>query len=404
MTESTQTEKPRLRLIDAQPLVYEGEAYLMLRDPLMLTDKTLLVPQPMIPALALIDGTRTTGGLRASLALRYGLFLTGERVREFLDALDDALLLDNERSRQARIEAQAAFRRADFRPPSSAGASYPEDPGELSQYLDRYIKSTPAQPDGDIRGLVSPHIDYERGAEVYAKVWGSAANAAREAELVIVFGTDHFSEGLPFSLTHQNYATPFGPLPTETAVIDELAEVIGREAAFAGELHHRREHSIELAAVWLHHVRGGSAIPLVPILVGSLETALEVEQGSLVEGVLRVLSKTIRSRRTLVVAAGDLAHVGPAFDTEPVDSGKLVQVKSADAELIDAMCRGDAEGFYTTIQRGQDANNVCGVSPIYYTLRLLAPLRGESLGYAVCPADQKRTSVVTICGVALHGG
>jgi hypothetical protein len=68
------------------------------------------------------------------------------------------------------------------------------------------------------------------------------------------------------------------------------------------------------------------------------------------------------------------------------------------------MCRGDAEGFYAAIQRAQDANNVCGVSPIYYTLRLLAPKRGESLGYSVCPADQKQTSVVTICGVTLHSG
>jgi hypothetical protein len=66
------------------------------------------------------------------------------------------------------------------------------------------------------------------------------------------------------------------------------------------------------------------------------------------------------------------------------------------------MCRGDAEGFHGAIQRVQDANNVCGVTPIYLTLRLLAPQHGENLGYAVCPADEAQTSVVTICGVSLY--
>ena len=36
---------------------------------------------------------------------------------------------------------------------------------------------------GTIRGLVSPHIDYQRGGLVYAQVWRAAAQAAREAEL-----------------------------------------------------------------------------------------------------------------------------------------------------------------------------------------------------------------------------
>src|SRR5512142_680874 len=99
---TTETTLPKLRLIDAQPVSYEGETYLLLRDPLMLIEKTLLVPQPMIPALALCDGTRTAATLRAALAIRYGLFLTTQRIEEFLHALDEALLLENAHSRKAR--------------------------------------------------------------------------------------------------------------------------------------------------------------------------------------------------------------------------------------------------------------------------------------------------------------
>jgi MEMO1 family protein len=402
MTTDNQIENPKIRLIDAQSLVYEGESYLMLRDPLMLSEKSLLVPQPMIPALTLCDGTRTAAGLRATLAIRYGLFLTTERILEFLNALDDAYLLDNQRSRNARAIAQVEFRRAAFRPPSSAGHSYPAEANELTDYLNQYDHQAGAGEVDHICGLVSPHIDYERGGPVYAQVWGAAARAAQQADLAIIFGTDHFSEGQSFSLTRQNYATPFGVLPTDTATVDELARGIGEESAFAGELHHRREHSIELAAVWLHHIRAGKPIAVVPILCGSLEHTLAQGRGETINSVLKVLSRLMRRRRSLVIAAGDLAHVGPAFDGDPVDPGKLIQLKTADDELIHSMCRGDAESFFAAITRVHDVNNVCGVSPIYLTLRLLAPRRGESHGYAVCPADEKNTSVVTICGITFH--
>jgi MEMO1 family protein len=394
------TDNPRLRLIDARPVVYEGASYLLLRDPLALSEKNILVPQPYVPLLALCDGTRSSGTLRAALALRYGIYLKPQRIEEFLAALDDALLLENARFRQARETAQGEFRQGRCRIPANAGASYPHDPQELARYLQGFLDEQAQAPtqNGLVRGIISPHIDYERGGPVYAQVWSQAAQAARSADLAILFGTDHFSEGNAITLTRQNYATPYGILPTAKDIVDSLAEVIGPDTAFQGELHHRHEHSIELAAVWLHHVRGGQSIEMVPVLTGSLsaldETALEA--------FVAVLRRAMEGRRAIVIAAGDLAHVGPAFDGEPVDPEKLIQLQRADGELIDAVCRGDAAGFYQLIQGVQDENNVCGVSPIYLTLRLLAPASGHNHGYATCPADEQNTSVVTICGITLQ--
>lgn len=402
MTQS-ESENPKLRLVDMQPIQYEGEAYLLLRDPLTLTETTLLVPQPFVPLLALCDGTRNISGIRGAMALRFGLFLPTQRIEEFVAALDNALLLDNERSRQARREASATFRQSAFRPPANAGLTYPEAAKELADYLQGYIQSLNGEihpENGKIRGIVSPHIDYERGGPVYAKVWAQAEKSVQEAELVIIYGTDHFSEGYPFSLTRQNYATPFGILPTAQEIVDELAQVIGPETAFAGELHHRNEHSIELAAVWMHHMRRSKPVEMVPILCGALDGYLQ-DPASKLEPILDVLRRATQGRNTLVIAAGDLAHVGPAFGGEAVDSEKLTLLKIADDELIQKMCSGDAEGFYGAIQRVQDVNNVCGIAPIYLTLRLLAPVQGKSLCYAVCPADNQQTSVVTICGITL---
>jgi predicted class III extradiol MEMO1 family dioxygenase len=101
----------------------------------------------------------------------------------------------------------------------------------------------------------------------------------------------------------------------------------------------------------------------------------------------------------LIVAAADLAHVGPAFGGRPVDMVGRGRLQAADETLIDHMRRGNAEGFLSEIQRVEDRNNVCGVPPIYLALRFLQPTYGELVGYDRCPADRQGTSLVSICGI-----
>ena len=85
---------------------------------------------------------------------------------------------------------------------------------------------------------------------------GRGKGSRTAADLAIIFGTDH-SGGLgKVTPTRQSYATPYGVLPTANGIVDRLADALGEEEAFAEELHHRKEHSIELASVWLHHAPG----------------------------------------------------------------------------------------------------------------------------------------------------
>jgi AmmeMemoRadiSam system protein B len=250
--------------------------------------------------------------------------------------------------------------------------------------------------------LLSPHIDYPRGGPVYAQVWKRAEQAVREADLVVLFGTDHQGTD-SFTLTRQNYATPYGTLPTARPLVDKLASVIGEEQAFAGELRHRGEHSLELVAVWLHHLRAGQPVELVPILVGGLHhyiyNGATPDDDVLFDQVLATVRTETQGRRVLVVASGDLAHVGPAFGGAPLTQAGLAQLHSADHELIRRLCAGDPAGFFKAIQQVRDRNNVCGVTPLYLTLRALGAVQGEQCGYAVCPADEQQTSVVTVCGM-----
>lgn len=399
---------PSLRDVDAQPIARDGQAAILLRDPLRLTDRGVIIPQALAPLLMLCDGTREVGTLRAALALQFGVRIQEDLLKQVVTALDDALLLDNERFAEAFQRTIEAYRAAPFRVPALAGQSYPEAADELRELLDGYLADVEDAPDrgrGGVVGLVSPHIDFARGGPVYASVWGGAAEAVREAELVVILGTDHYGADGALTLTRQHYATPYGVLPTAQDAVDEVVQAIGEEVAFEEELNHRTEHSIELAAVWLHHVRGGASCELLPVLCGSfghfLETGIDPADDGVLDDLVAALRHLAERRRLVLVAAGDLAHVGPAFGGGPQGWAERARLRAADDGLIERICAGDGAGFFEGIRSQGDRYNVCGLPPIYVLLRALGSVSGERVAYAQCPADEQGTSLVSICGVLL---
>ena len=413
---------PKLRAVNPQLVKHEGRSYIFLRDPLGLSEYTALIPQPLVSLLALCDGTRDVATLQAGLALRTGVRLAVPEIRDLVAQLDSALLLENGAYQRASQQALDEYRVLHHREPSCAGRVYPADADSLASELEAYCAEVqidpPAQPSTtNLLGMVCPHIDYARGHETYARLWQAAAPALEDVELVIVFGTDHAGGPGALTLTRQDYATPFGVMPTETKIVDGLADVLGQDAAFAEEVHHINEHSIELALVWLHYFLGGQSRPVVPILCGSYQDFVggeaDPEMDESIDGVLGVLKEATAGRRTLVVAAADLAHVGPAFgDPLPLDGVARSRLSVEDSASLAAVCEGDAAAFFRRSQEESDARRICGLSPIYLALRYLEyaggehsggeQARGELTGYAHCPADEQGSSLVSIAGVLLY--
>ena len=433
---------PKLRALDVQSYEHECQPYYLLQDPLELNGGSMLVPQGMGPILALCDGSQAdAGAINGALIRRFGYGVGREAVEELLAALDHSFLLENERFRQAAAGQVTAWRQAPHRPPMLAGRSYPADPDALRELLDDYlaqvpenskwatdwtdstdqngskekIRENPSHPSNPWpisavesgRGLFSPHIDYPRGGPIYATAWKAAADLVQAAELVVIFATDHYGSDR-FTLTRQHYATPFGVLPTDRETVDRLAQAIGPDAAFSGEMRHSREHSVELVAVWLHHMRGGEAVPIVPILTGGLHDFFHngqaPDQEPTIRRVLETLTEIGQERRVLVVASGDMAHVGPAFGGPPLTPNREDLLRAADGELLAFLRAGKAADFFQTIAKVEDRNNVCGVTPFYLALSLMErirqrPVQGRITGYDRCPADDQNTSAVTVCGV-----
>ena len=227
--------------------------------------------------------------------------------------------------------------------------------------------------------------------------------AVNDADLAILIGTDHHGDDL-FTLTRQHYATPFGTLPTDTTIVDSLATALGEQAAYAGELRHVNEHSLELVAVWLHHLRRGRPLAVVPVLVGALHRFYTGERSPSTHSPIQIFLKTLEAhlvnRNVFVVASGDLSHVGPAFGGSTLTATDRLQVHKADRTLIERLCAGDAEGFFKAIAQSRNRNNVCGTTPGYLAMKLMGEVGGEEMAYQSCPADEQNTSAVTVTGIA----
>jgi AmmeMemoRadiSam system protein B len=384
---------------------WQGQQVLSLRDPLRLSAGSALVPHAITPLLALCDGTRDLAALRLGFLLRTGISLLPSQVEALIQALDEALLLDNHRFRSALQQALETYRSAPCRPLALAGEVYPEDVAQLLSTLDEYSQQATApgeNPRGRVVGVISPHIDFARGWRTYAKTWQMARSAVEEAELVILLGTDHGGSPGSLTLTRQSYATPWGTLPTDIELVDHLAGILGQDRAFAEEMHHIGEHSIELTTVWLHYIAGGKPKRLLPVLCGPHEPLLTSTDGDTARiwRALEFLAEKAAQPGTLVVAGGDLSHVGPTFgDPAPFDLAGKFHVRLSDEQWLTAVCSGDSNLLKHYILQHGDPTRICGAAPIHFMVSILQKAQGQVVAYEQCPADEEFGSLVSVAGV-----
>lgn len=380
----------------------------LLRDPLELSEFQLVLAPVLARLLVYCDGTRRPQELQAVISEDLGIPVDSQIIHDTLEQLDDAFLFDNERSHEAIQSRLEQYREQSYRQPALAGAGYPGDPVELtSQFVSYGEGDDLADWDQWVgRGIISPHIDYHRGGRVYSQVWRRAELSVKQAELVLIFGTDHYGSDGSITLTTRPYATPFGSIPTDPDVVHALADALGPDV-FAEELHHQNEHSVELSAVWLHYMSDKRPCPMVPILCGSFQHFIADGQQPSDDPMSSTFIETLRAetagKRVLAVASVDLAHLGPNFgDDFVMNSGRRDELLRIDQSLIDAISEGDATGFFQQIADVEDQNRICGLSSIYMLLRFLGPTKGIQVAYDQCPADPRDTSLVSICGLLLE--
>lgn len=362
-------------------------------DPLKVAEPCA-IPQAALVLATLMDGTRTAQEIADEALRRHRLRVLPVQVDELAQTLDAALLLDG----PGLASDLAAFSAATVRPAACIG-SYPGEPSALRAFLEAQWTREggpgggPGQAPaarGPIRAFASPHIDLGRGGASYAHVWRAVAEEC-PADTFVVFGTSHTGTSPlhdptgpspRFALTRKSFATPLGLVPTATDVVDRLvAAYDGPEQLFAGELHHRREHSIEFQALWLQHLFGGRReLRIVPVLCGSLSDLPgdPTKDPALVafHRALRTALSPLEPSRVAFVAGIDLAHVGEQFGAPAATGSDVDAVEKADRELLRlATDQRDPDAVHRDIRKDDDARSVCGHAPLVATLTAVADER-----------------------------
>jgi MEMO1 family protein len=383
---------PRLRHLEAIPAKQQGRDMIALRDPQGYFRNLILLPPPLFFIASLCDGTRTVRDLQAAYVRRYGDLITSEQVASIIDELDDKLLLDSERFRSQKRLLDDEYLSLPNRPMTGAGSAYAADPRELLQRIREMFDAAgePEPTDGLPLAAVAPHIDLERGRECYGKLYSLLAYSyTRDYEpLVVILGTCHGEMEGPFAVTRKNYLTPFGMVETDVGLAEGIAQAAGMDG-LGDELSHRSEHSIEVQLPLLCVALGGAdRFRLLPITCNSFHSYIEDgrspsddrEVDSFITALKGLLSAM--EDRVLFIASADLSHVGRRFGSAlPLDAVMLSSTIAKDKEMLQAVERGDAEGFYSNIAADRDSRHVCGLPPIYTLTKALEGREGKLLDH-----------------------
>jgi AmmeMemoRadiSam system protein B len=401
---------PRLRRVEAFPLEHEGRRFLGFRDPAGYTDAVVLVPLELLEIVSLFDGEHSIVDIQAAIMRLKGELIRREQIEQLIAALDDQGFMEGAAFEAHRSVVDEAFRAAPVRPAAHAGAAYPADRQELRAVMDALF-TAPAGPgpiaspgdDAPVRAVIAPHIDFHRGGPAYAWAYRDLAERV-DADTFVIFGTCHAGMADPFALTRKPYDTPFGPAAVDDEFIDALARRT-RLDLFGSEHAHRGEHSIEFQAVLLQYLFAERRdVRIVPVLTSFAHEAMLAgstpEKSDAVRRFHDALSETVAgsARRVTFIAGADLAHVGPRFgDPAPVAVDDLARVEREDRAMLRAVERADADAFFDSVARDGDRRRICGLSPIYSLLRMVAPgSTGALRQYAQWPDPQGTVTFASV--------
>jgi AmmeMemoRadiSam system protein B len=303
------------------------------------------------------------------------------------------------------------------RPAALAGLSYFATEKQLLAQLDRLFvheegsgppRPTPERGSALLRGVMSPHIDFQRGGPVYTWAYRELVERS-DAEVFVILGVAHQPCYRRFALTRDDFETPLGLVRTDRDFVDRLAGLAGGHL-FDDERAHDPEHSIEFQAVFLRYLLGADRdFRIVPILVGSfhdlMTSGVDPIECDEVRRFVEALVQTEKEcgKKVAYIGGVDLSHVGPEFgDRARVDASTLERLSQFDRAMLDRAAANDPRGWFGTAAAVGNRWRVCGLAATYTMLHAIGPSRGRLLRYRQT-VDGRGHCCVSFASMAFDG-
>ena len=334
--------------------------------------------------ISLMDGSRTVRDVQVDFMRAAGELVYVEKIQELVDTMDSHLLLLNEHYRNHYARLKEDYESTPVRKAFLAGKSYSANRMELLNFLDEMlIKETNGSIPGEITGIVAPHIDYPRGMKVYKKTYPHLRDCVKP--LIVIFGTCHHPTERILSISLKDFETPLETIPHAKGLGALVREntILNK---YIDEWPHRNEHSIELQLPLIQFMMQ-QEFEILPILTGSMHEYVEgeknIDDGEIDEIVVNLREiLAVHGRPFIILSGADLAHIGAQFgDRTALDMATLAHSKARDEILLESIKMVDAKAFFETIRDEKDARRICGLTPIFFQLKLLEGSRCDIVGY-----------------------
>jgi AmmeMemoRadiSam system protein B len=406
---------PRMRRdVSAFPLTVEGKSMIFVQDSQKLSQGVLIPRALFAQMVTFFDGEHSVRDIQYETMRRSGELVYADQIEELIDGLDSALLLESPRFHETLERLKADFKKKTLRPAFLAGTSYAAESAELKEQLGAFFTglggigpSGTERGMGRLKGIIAPHIDFQRGGHCYAQAYKSVVDAP-DADLYIILGIAHAPSETFFGLTLKDFETPLGIARTDTDFVKSLSRRCSWDI-FQDEFLHRSEHSIEFQVVFLQSVLGSDMqARIVPILCGSLDQCfddgrLPEEEPAILEFLNAIRMEAASCQKQICFIAGvDLSHMGPQFgDPDPADGFIRSEMREHDLESLRRVAGFDAEGFFRLLERDGNRRRICGFPAIYALLKTMEASQGEILKYDQGPTPDGQ-SVVSFAAMAFY--
>lgn len=388
------------RDIEIIPIQDNGDSYLFFRDPRRYAPPELALHRDTETLLSLLDGRKSINDLEAYL----GTNVTKQDVLQFVQFLDKNRLLNSTFFSEYAQKKERDYEQSNTHQSVTAGSSYPQNPKELTAYLDEafnqyttngIVQKTPP------KALYAPHIDPRVALDSYVKAFAPIKKL--QPERVVILATSHYSgwypelyEDHPFILVDKDFDLPLKTIKRDTEVIEYLQSYEDCGIALHDRAH-RMEHSIELHLLFLSYLWQHD-FSIVPFLVSDLQELLYLDdghQGQLLNRFSTLLNDQFaQDDKTFFLISGDLAHVGKKFGDKQPASTLFEQVEAFDQQFMHHGSSNRPKKLLKLMAQNIDPYRICGFPPLYTFLNSMPDLKGEVINHDLWD-ERERESAVT---------
>ena len=389
---------PHLRRLMPQGVSKGNQQGVALRDPLGLAERTMVVAPPVMQVLQQFNGEQPLIEIaqKASAPL--------EELTKLVNSLDEVGLLwgptctQLERDRLDALHGEGVL---PLRQGSMLGKTAEEARTRIVNWL---AETEDPEVEFPVRGLLAPRLDHHMVWPIYAALYHAAR--ATGADRVLVLGNNHYGIGDGVTLTRCGFQSPLGRLACDTAMVDALIERLG-DVVLKDELDHMADHGIEMQVPWISETLGDIPIvgallpdPMTPPIDDDEDARCTPE--SFVDAAREVIDTL--DGRTLVVATGDLSHVGPRFgEPRPVDEARQTEVEQHDREFLATILSGDLEAIDGAIKWHNNPTRWSCLGAAQAMIGIVQPTEMELIDYRQQLVDQENSGLLTAAGVAAGG-